>query len=145
MDVFFYSRDHEPYGFLSNFCRAKQTVDGVEYPTNEHYYQSQKAKDIVDKDSIRSQPTPFLAMRLGRALPPSKMVENWDLKKVGIMREGLMAKFSQNPDLKTRLLATGDAHLHEDSPTDGFWGWKHGNGSDILGSLLEETREKLRC
>ena len=44
-------------------------------------------------------------------------------------------------DLKQKLIDTGDARLHEDSPSDMFWGVK---GKDMLGKLLMEVRDKLR-
>jgi predicted NAD-dependent protein-ADP-ribosyltransferase YbiA (DUF1768 family) len=43
--------------------------------------------------------------------------------------------------LKEKLLATGDAILHEDSPTDVFWGKK---GEDWLGKLLMKVRDEIR-
>ncbi len=57
------------------------------------------------------------------------------------MKNGLRAKFTQNSDLKEKLLATGNAVLHEDSPTDMIWGAK---GKDMLGKLLMQIREELR-
>ncbi len=57
------------------------------------------------------------------------------------MRKALYAKFIQNLDLREMLLATGDAELHEDSPTDMVWGRR---GQDLLGKLLMELRAALR-
>jgi len=137
----FYSR--KPlYGFLSNFHRCPQIVDGVEYPTNEHYYQSMKAKDLRVAKWIASAPSPFLAMRAGRMLRRGKEFRDvWtDSMRLAIMLKGLRAKFSDE-HLKSRLLATGDATLHEDSPTDMFWGKK---GRDCLGRLLMTVRDEIR-
>jgi ribA/ribD-fused uncharacterized protein len=140
MDIYFYSRDEE-YGWLSNFARYEQAVDGIKYPTNEHYFQSQKAKDEEMRDWIASAPIPFLAMKAGRSIRESEMVENWDGIKFDIMLKGLRAKFGQNEDLKQKLLATGNAALHEDSPTDMIWGVK---GKDMLGKLLMQVRDELK-
>lgn len=139
-DIYFYSRKPE-YGWLSNFCRARQVVDTNEYPTNEHYYQSQKAKSVSDRIWIAKASTPYEAMKAGRSLRKKNMVEDWDNKKVSVMRYGLLCKFTQNKDLKRKLLETGDAKLHENSPTDMFWGVK---GKDMLGKLLMEVREDIR-
>lgn len=137
----FYTRNDE-FGWMSNFHRQEQVVDGVTYPTNEHYYQSQKAQSSKVRAWIRKAPTPFLAMRAGRSLRPGReMRGDWENIKVDIMLKGLRAKFKGSLSLRAKLLATGDAIIHEDSPTDKFWGKK---GQDMLGKLLMQVREELR-
>lgn len=139
---FYTTRDEygwNEYGWMSNFWRAGQIVDGIEYPTNEHFYQSQKAIWPTDAEEIRRAARPWTAMRMGRLL---KMIRpNWERVKVEVMFKGLRAKFGQNLDLKEKLLATGDAVIHENSPSDLFWGKK---GQDMLGKLLMRVREELR-
>lgn len=146
--ILFYRRaDH--YGFLSNFWQAQQVVDGVPYRTNEHFYQSQKAKSPAASLWIRDAPTAWLAMKAGRALREKETVEDWQKIKVEVMLKGLRAKFSQNGDLADALLATGEAPIHENSTEetapggkpDRFWGIK---GEDWLGRLLVQVREELR-
>jgi len=156
-EINFYLLD-ENYGFLSNFDRTPIIVDDDEertkrewvpasdgtwreYPTNEHYYQSQKATDKKLAQWIAAAPTPYAAMMAGRSLRQKEFVHNWDEKKVAVMRKGLRAKF-RNPILKQKLLDTGNAILHEDSPTDLFWGKK---GADMLGKLLMEVRDEIRA
>lgn len=139
-EIYFYSNKEE-YGFLSNFERSKQIVDGIEYATNEHYYQSQKANNEEIRKWIREAPNPFLAMKAGRSIREKEMVENWDTIKFDVMEKGLYAKFNQNPILKEKLLKTNDLALHEDSPTDLIWGIK---GKDMLGKLLMKIRNRLR-
>ncbi len=64
--------------------------------------------------------------------------------KLDIMRRADFAKFSQNPELGAFLLATGDAELVEDSPSDAFWGnGKDGSGLNWAGRVLMEVRAKL--
>lgn len=138
--IYFYYRKEE-YGYFSNFERSPQTVDDVEYFSNEHYYQSEKTDSIYIKIWIREAPSAWLAMKAGRSLRPKEMRKDWSLNKLYIMKKGLMAKFSQNKELKKKLLETGDAIIHEDSPTDMFWGIK---GHDWLGKLLMEVREELK-
>jgi len=137
-EINFYLRDGK-YGWLSNFHRAKQVCHEIEYPTNEHFYQSRKAKDEKVAGWIASAPTPFLAMCAGRCLRRKELRDDWD--KEGIMHFGLIAKFEQNEDLKQKLLATGNAVIHEDSPTDMFWGKR---GKDMLGKLLMMVRKEIR-
>ena len=140
-EINFYFRKKD-YGWLSNFERAPQLIGGIAYPTNEHFYQSMKAKDLEVSIWISEAMNPFLAMKAGRSLRKGKeLIDNWDKLKVQIMREGLISKFSQNEELRNKLLATGDVILHEDSPSDMFWGKK---GKDMLGKLLMQVRKELR-
>ena len=60
-EINFYSRKEE-YGWLSNFWRSSQIINNTEYPTNEHYYQAQKAISLEIKKWIANAPNPFLAM-----------------------------------------------------------------------------------
>jgi len=143
--ILFYSRGSD-YGWFSNFERSFQIVDNIVYRTNEHYYQSKKANNEEIEVWIRRAPNPFLAMKAGRSLRKKEMIKNWDDIKVEVMLKGLRAKFLndtkyQSNRLALKLLATGDATLHENSPTDMFWGIK---GSDWLGKLLMQVREELR-
>jgi len=140
-EINFYTRNSE-YGWCSNFWRVPQCVDGVWYPTNEHFYQSMKAKYPATQEWIRLAPSAFLAMKAGRMLRPGKDgVMGWDDVKVGIMMVGLRAKFLHNVELRDKLLGTGASPIHEDSPTDMIWGKK---GQDLLGRCLMQVREEIR-
>lgn len=140
-EILFYSRD-TLFGWLSNFHRSEQVVDDLIYPTNEHYYQSQKAKDEETSRWISCSPIPFLAMKAGRSLRRGKSLrKDWNEQTmIKTMLKGLRAKFNQNADLKEKLLGTGDALLHENSPSDLFWGVK---GKDMLGKLLMQVRQEI--
>lgn len=79
------------------------------------------------------------------------------------MDEALWHKFTQHSDLKSELLATGDAELVEvqsfyfrilhvliavlqDSDKDAFWGvGPDGRGRNELGKALERLRAKLEA
>lgn len=136
-----------PYGFLSNFHRASQECpmwNGVEhiYSTNENFYQSRKATEHYVELWIAKAPHPFLAMKAGQSLRIGKEFrDDWESIRVSVMLEGLRAKFSQNMDLKDKLLATGESPIHEASPHDLYWGYK---GQDMLGKLLVQVRKELR-
>lgn len=141
-EINFWTKRHE-YGFMSNFYVAHQVVDGKDYQTNEHWYQSQKYIDGSKEgewtaEQVRKQPTASHAYWAGRRT--EGMRPDWEQVKVEVMLKGLRAKFQQNKDLADKLLATGDAVIHEDSPHDMFWGKK---GQDMLGKLLMQVREEL--
>jgi ribA/ribD-fused uncharacterized protein len=70
---------------------------------------------------------------------------DWNEAKLEIMRRADLAKFIQNPDLAELLLATGDAELIEDSPSEPYWGiGPDGNGLKWAGRVLMEVRKILR-
>lgn len=141
MEINFYSTKGE-YGFLSNFYQSTFFIHEADYPTIEHYYQSKKSIDFPLEFWISCAPTAYAAMKAGRECLRTKQFDpDWDTKKVNVMLTGLRAKFTQNKELADKLLATGDAILHEDSPTDMFWGKK---GQDMLGKLLMQIREELK-
>lgn len=80
---------------------------------------------------------------------------HWNGVRQIIVYNGLYAKFSQNQDLKTQLLATGDSLLAECAVKDRIWGiglsmhdpdrldrskW---NGQNLLGYALMMVRDRL--
>ena len=61
-----------------------------------------------------------------------------------VMYEIVLAKFTQNPDLKEKLLATGDEHLEEGNTWgDTIWGTVDGVGENRLGKILMRVRDEL--
>ncbi|HKC73877.1 MAG TPA: NADAR family protein, partial [Chloroflexota bacterium] len=42
MTIYFYSTREKPYGCFSNFSPHGFELDGVWWPTSEHYFQAQK-------------------------------------------------------------------------------------------------------
>lgn len=82
------------------------------------------------------------AKKLGRTVV---LRPDWNEVKVSIMRNVLALKFRQNPDLREKLLATGEAELIEGNHwKDTFWGVCNGVGENWLGKLLMELREELK-
>lgn len=144
--IYFYDapseRVQEQHIFLNNFDYSLITIDGKEYPTVEHYYQASKTKDPDFFEEIRLASTPDLAKHLGRKY--NSVPEEFIAKKDQVMYVALIAKFTQYPDLKEKLLATGDALLIEDSPKDMYWGGALDGSKNRLGELLMELRTKLR-
>lgn len=140
MDIYFWTR-HDKHGFCSNFYRSPIKVDGKMYPTVEHLYQASKTLDPYEHEKVRNLPTPRETKVAGYHIT---LRRDWDNIKVDIMLKGLRAKFTQHPDLREKLLSTGDAILHENAPRDMYWGYAMGKGLDMLGKLLMQVREELR-
>jgi ribA/ribD-fused uncharacterized protein len=85
------------------------------------------------------------AAELGRSRARS-LRRDWETVKVDVMREAVLAKFTQHPDLRRTLLATGDAALVEHTRRDAFWGdGGDGRGRNKLGRILMEVRARLRA
>lgn len=136
-------RVNEPFGFLSNFARAAIVVDGLRWPTSEHYFQAQKFAGVPQQEQVRAARTPMEAATLGRSLPGLR--SDWDAVKDEVMLRALRAKFAQHPSLRTELLDTGDAILVERTANDAYWAdGGDGSGKNRLGELLMQVREELR-
>ena len=131
------------FDFLSNFYPAKVEMEGICYQNSEAAFQAQKCVDVADKASF-AELTAVKAKRRGRQV---KLRPDWDAVRIGIMEEVVRAKFTQNPDLAARLVATGTMPLGEGNDFgDTFWGVdaKTGKGENNLGRILMKIREELR-
>jgi ribA/ribD-fused uncharacterized protein len=82
--------------------------------------------------------------------------EKWEAVAKDVVYQGNYAKFTQYPELKEKLLATGDKIIVEASPTDCIWGiglavdddlifdQKNWRGTNWLGECIMKVREELR-
>jgi ribA/ribD-fused uncharacterized protein len=142
MPILFYSKN-AGYGWLSNFSEHGFTLDGLRWPSVEHFYQAQKYVGTITAEHIRRAGSPQKARKAGqdRSLTPRP---DWDAVKVGVMRRAVRAKFEQNRRLREWLLATGSEELIHESETDRFWGQsREGDGENRLGIILIEIRRDL--
>ena len=121
----FYSVTDE-YGEFSNFAAYPIKLKGKKWPTSEHYFQAMKFESAKDQKDMLSAKTPMEAARKGRDRK-RKLKRSWESMKDNVMREAVLAKFSQHNDLKELLLSTGDAKLIEHTENDDYWG-DGGNG-----------------
>lgn len=148
MDIFFSSnlkiskKLNPNFCFLSNFFFSSFTKNGVVYTTNEHFFQSEKYDDPEIRELIISASTPREAKKLGSSFEINR--ELWDSKRDMVMKEGLWLKFSQNPDLKEKLISTKNAKLREFSNNDKYWGGSIKGSQNRLGILLMEIREEIK-
>lgn len=141
----------DEYRFLSNFFPS---VIKVEDPwdnqriakTVEHAYQAAKATNQKEYNYVLNAGMAGDAKRRGRSI---KLRRDWDSIKLGIMEDLLRIKFS-NPELRDRLLDTGNEELEEGNyHHDVFFGVCYcpscrGKGQNNLGKLLMKIRTELR-
>lgn len=130
------------YEFLSNFSYSPFTYKDVYYPTVEHFFQANKTTNEKIRNEIAAVPTPSQAKYRGRAV---QLRSDWRKIRINVMEIGLREKFNQNPDLKQKLLDTGDAYLEEGNTWgDRYWGVCNGYGENHLGQLLMKLREEYK-
>lgn len=131
------------YGEFSNFAPYPIVLQGVRWPTSEHYFQAQKFRDPSERAEVRAAKTPMIAARLGRDRG-KKLRRDWESAKDDVMREAVEAKFRQHASLRELLLSTGTAKLVEHTTNDSYWGdGGDGRGKNMLGRILMEVRAKL--
>jgi ribA/ribD-fused uncharacterized protein len=144
MTINFYHLN-EPFGEFSNFARFPIRLRGKTWPTSEHFFQAQKFAGTPREEEVRQAKSPGEAARLGRDRK-HRLRRDWESAKDDVMREAVRAKFSQHAELRALLLATGDEVLVEHTENDSYWGdGGDGSGKNMLGRILMEVREELRC
>ncbi|KOG56902.1 Swarming motility protein ybiA [Streptomyces virginiae] len=140
MTIYFYAAGEVSYGCLSNFSDRGFDLDGVWWPTSEHYFQAQKCKGTRHTDLIRFARTPLRAAEMGRD-SSKPLRRDWKRVQDEVMRRVVATKFRAHADIRDILLSTGDEEIVEDTTTDHCWGrGSTGNGKNRLGRILVRTR-----
>jgi ribA/ribD-fused uncharacterized protein len=158
--VFFWGHKQKQEGIIDKYCfsqwyPAAFVVDGIKYPTAEHWMMAKKAllfKDAEQYENILLTDSPAKAKKSGR------LVKNfddkiWKANADDFVVEGNKHKFSQHNDMKEFLLNTNNSIIVEASPFDKIWGigtkthetnpfkWK---GTNLLGFALMQVRDVLK-
>ena len=154
--VFFW-HEYDVNGCFSNWYTSPFVIDDFCYDHVEQYLMAQKAKLFHDArayTAILKATNPKECKRLGREVKPFDAA-TWDKVRYKVLLAGVRAKFSQNEELKKKLLATGNAILAEASPYDDIFGIKldahsaatvpceQWPGKNLLGKALMEVRAEL--
>lgn len=127
------------YYFLSNFSPSKITLNGYTFDNGESAFQS--FKDLSMQHTYVGT-IPSYAKRKGRQ---GRLRKDWESIKDQIMYDVVKAKFTQNEDLKQKLLDTGYEILIEGNDwNDTYWGMCNGVGENMLGRILMLVREEIR-
>lgn len=152
-----------PLAYLSNLFPWIFTIQGNQYASNEHFYQSMKSEDPEVQFRIRAAATGAQARRWGgqikvradwselvgtpalRALYHDDKGDILERTKDHYMFMGLTQKFTQLRDLRAKLLETGDEELVHNSPNDPYWGCGDGTGLNKQGRMLMVIRARERA
>ncbi|MFF3765757.1 NADAR family protein [Streptomyces sp. NPDC001922] len=142
---------------LSQWWHAPFTVDGVRYPTAEHWMMAGKARLFGDDEALERvllAGHPHEAKTVGRSVRGFDE-EHWREHRYELVVRGSVAKFAHRPDLRAFLLGTQHRILVEASPVDPVWGiglaadderaqdparWR---GLNLLGFALMDARDAL--
>ncbi|GKT40362.1 N-glycosidase R617 [Colletotrichum spaethianum] len=166
MDIspIFFWRETGQEGYLSQWWTkdpftspSSPASPPITFKTAEHYMMHDKALLFSDADvalSVLKADHPRKVKTLGRKVKGFDEAL-WNANRERIVREGNLLKFRCAPELKEKLLATGERELVEASPLDRIWGigfspekapasdrscW----GLNLLGKVLMEVRTTLR-
>lgn len=142
-----YSQWH-PSVFMVNEMTFSHAEQFMMYSKAALFQDKVTARKIMKEDNPRKQKA------LGREVK-SFDKDAWSVMARPIVKQGNLAKFSQNPNLLELLAATAGTTLVEASPYDDIWGiglgerdprcldrttWK---GTNWLGEILTEVRIEL--
>lgn len=157
MNFKFFHNPNEENGYMSNWWFSDFTIDNITFSSMEQYMMYQKAVCFNDAETagkILKISDVAQIKALGR-LVKNYDDNHWNGVRQIVVYEGLLAKFSQNDELKNQLKATGDAILAECAVQDRIWGiglsmkdenrfdrtkWK---GHNLLGYALMKVRDKI--
>jgi len=144
-------------GCLSQWWPAPFTVDGVAYPTAEHWMMAGKARLFRDDQALAAvlaAEDPKAAKAAGRSVRGFDE-QAWGAARFDLVVDGNLAKFRRNPGLGAFLAGTRPRVIVEASPRDRIWGigmtaghpdatrpsrWR---GANLLGFALMNVRDQL--
>uniref|UniRef100_A0A914N2H3 NADAR domain-containing protein n=2 Tax=Meloidogyne incognita TaxID=6306 RepID=A0A914N2H3_MELIC len=138
--VCFHGKGH----FLSTLYPVKINVDGHDYPSVEHYYQACKIFSLVGPDQAQLLRNVLDTLKVKQKAKDilrnyrvnNQKVEHWkNTTGLLVLLHGIRFKFTQNQEMRDKLLATGDALLCQAYDRDAFY---------AVGMTEEKLREWAR-
>ncbi|MFR3529720.1 MAG: NADAR family protein [Lachnospiraceae bacterium] len=155
--ICFHNPDEEN-GYLSNWFLSEFTVGGITFSSMEQYMMYEKAvlfKDQTIAEKILQTDDVAKIKALGRTV--HNFDDNvWAKEREGIVYNGVLEKFRQNPELAEKLERTDEEIIAECAVKDRIWGiglsmedenrrcidkWR---GQNLLGKILMQVREDIR-
>ncbi len=150
--------EYDKYGCFSNWYPAEFDYAGIHYVHSEQFMMYQKTAMFSRFDlceQILKTSDPLKCKHIAKQFPEYN--DNvWEKTCRTVVKRGVKAKFLQNKDILSVLLATGNAILAECSGIDKKWGIgidisdparfdiREWQGKNYLGVILMEIRDELR-
>jgi len=158
--VFFFSGNPalNEFKMFSNMHEAPIQIDGITFPTVEHYFQWSKAKMFGDAEAqakILKTSSPKSVKAYGKKVKNFDE-EAWKEKRDQVMEVAVKAKLMQHPDILKALRDTGTRPIAEADPRGKYWGigtsaetskakdpsrWP---GENKMGKILMSLRDELK-
>lgn len=156
--LFFWDQKNPETACFSQWYPSLFIIDGIWYANAEQYMMAAKARLFKDEEALQkilASTSPREMKSIGRSIKKFDQ-QVWEQNREQIVYDANMAKFSQNEELKKKLLDTKDKILVEASPVDFIWGiglhetnpdaydprkWQ---GLNLLGFTLMRIRASLQ-
>lgn len=141
------------HGWLGNMAPFPVTHGGKSWRTTEALFQALRFDDEAIAEEIRAEKSPMGAKMIAKREKAKMVVVPQSDHDLANMAMVLRLKVEQHPELKQKLLDTGDEIIVEDCSrrphgSGAFWGaaLKDGEwvGENMLGKLWMKLREKLK-
>ena len=134
----------DPYCAFQPGAPVTVQLDGVIWPSVNHYFQAQKTTSFELRELVRKSESVQEAYdHLREAGVKTPMA--WASRCDAIMKAALLEKFRQHESLRITLLATGKAILVSDSNCDWYWVERPGVVFNEIGKMLMSIRAQLQA
>ncbi|CAD6935877.1 unnamed protein product [Tilletia controversa] len=135
----------KPFFFLSNLFPSRISLGDFEFFNAEAAFQAAKFHEHPNLQQAIIQ-TQWPEDVLDKVQYWARYVlADWEEQRLAIMQEVQILKYSQNQQLRARLLQTGDAELIYTSADTYFGRDQDGQGQKHLGKILMSVRGLLRA
>ena len=142
-----------PYGWLGNMGPYPVKYEGNRWRTTEALFQALRFDDEAIKEELRAITSPMGVKMRAKRHKAKMVVVPQSEQDLANMEMVLRLKLEQHPELKQKLLDTGDETIIEDCGkrfrgSGKFWGaaFKDGQwlGENMLGKLWMKLRDELK-
>ncbi|GAB3106172.1 NADAR family protein [Aestuariicella hydrocarbonica] len=142
-NAYYFSRSDDTE-LLGTYYPLSFTLEGVEWPTVEHYFQAMKFEDSQYREKIRAATSPKQARKLGRNRF-KRPRPDWKSIRTTIMTRAVYTRCKTHTQAYQALMDTDAKKIVESSSYDYFWGCGRDRlGHNHYGVILTKVRDKLR-